>query len=148
MLFGLLLIAKFVFPMDLTFCIVSSLLVMGTIVAIALVDGYRNEALRTIQLCAAFTGQTLPYQAKIVKAALCIPFRIQKIELGEFEADIWTENARGRASHFVSKYHSKPTGTHRVKNYLMLKPGKVWFEQESTVTPFGIMYKDFDKSNR
>jgi len=139
------LISSFITPIPLLLEIAVAVLVFMVTIAIFTIDGYRNETVRTLQLCSGYTGDVLPREAQIIKAALRIPFRSQRIPLRSFEADINQERSRGRGSFLVHHHHAKQVGTHIVENALMLKPGKVWFEQTATVTSFGIMLKDFEK---
>lgn len=149
LVFGaLLLVSSFMFKIDLVFVAAVSALIFASVIMIFRVDGYRNETLRVLQLCSGYTAQTLPKEANIVRAALHIPFRTQRIPLRSFETDINHERSRGRGSFLVSHHHAKETGTHFVENFLVLKPGKVWFEQSATVTSFGIMFRDFQNDGK
>lgn len=140
-----LLLSAFVTPLPMLFTVGISVVVFLTTLAVITVNGYRDETVRTLQLCSGYTGCTLPKEANIVRAALRIPFRSQRIPLRSFEADLNQERSRGRGSFLIHHHHAKQVGTHVIENALMLKPGKVWFEQTATVTSFGIMLKDFEK---
>lgn len=80
----------------------------------------------------------LSEKPKILKSALWLPFREQRIPLQSFEVDAVSQTPKNSQGLFIPPMDNSRPGMHRVEESLVCRPGGVFIEQKTSVTSLGL----------